>query len=70
MENLKVTVGDLKEYLNKFQSSDEVSLVIVDNKERLHYTLKETIFLEEKPVILANVDIFKSFSDEEREINE
>lgn len=70
MENLKVTVEDLKEYLNKFQGSDEVSLVIVDNKERLHYTLKETIFLKEKPVILANVDIFKSFSDEEREINE
>lgn len=66
-QNEKITIKDLKDYLEKFNENDNVSLIVVDSNKRLHYKAREIFFISDTsiPAIVYDINESKSFDEEE-----
>ncbi|MCM8710518.1 hypothetical protein M2651_05695 [Clostridium sp. SYSU_GA19001] len=49
-----VTIKDFKEYLNKFNDKEYISLVVVNSNERIHYIPEKIFLIEDMPAIFMN----------------
>lgn len=59
-----ITVKDMKEYLNRFSDDDNISFVVINSKERLHYIPKELTLIGDMAAIFMDTTESESFDEE------
>lgn len=56
MSLLNMTIKQFKEYLNKFDDSDNFSMAILDMKKRKNFNYREKYILDDIPMIILDID--------------